>query len=632
MLIGLYLRHIKVYKNIKYIPIWYEHNFVSYVWENWIGKSTILEALDSFFNWKKYIINYEALATQTFSNNPYILPIFLIKKDKITKNKSEFKILSDFFRSIQKKQLQPAAQWSMKEFFSLRDKIKDKKDDYYLILMWETNLNIWSPIPYIWPFEENLAIDLWDNREDFKKKTIKLLQEIKEIYSYIYFPVELDVESATKIETEEMQKLFNTNLKKNLESYLRNVNFNWSDWINTKLKTFLNEIEITMSWDYKYATWNKRWNNITKSDIAEKIIEAYFHKRTLYKWKKKEKKISAWEKRQALINLVYAFLMKDEEREKNVIIAIDEPENSLHTSLCYDQFEKLQKVSIDNQILITTHRYWFLPIISNGISHFLTNISWNEILFESYDLFDYKSRVAHDTEESHKEIPHNFALKSTTDLLHSIFYSLSKEEPYNWLIVEWLSEKIYFEYFFKNEILTKKLRILCLWWKRKVAELYDYLKLPIKKEQESLTWKVYLLIDTDSDRFREDIWDEWLRSLKIKRLSNKDSSEKTELLNLNNSNTSKCDIEQALNPIIFKETLEALNVADKYKITNIQNEHWNTSFEKNFRSFDIWDYFKEDNWDNKIKFARKYIEIMTSKDNPDQYIPQWINEIKQFYN
>ena len=39
MIIGLFLRHIKAYKGITYIPIGHEHNFVSYLGENGIGKS-----------------------------------------------------------------------------------------------------------------------------------------------------------------------------------------------------------------------------------------------------------------------------------------------------------------------------------------------------------------------------------------------------------------------------------------------------------------------------------------------------------------------------------------------------------------------------------------------------------------
>lgn len=658
MLIWLYLRHIKAYKWINFIPIWYEHNFVSYVWENGIWKSSILEALDSFFNWKKYIINKDALSDSiSGANNPYILPIFLIEKSKLTRNKKEFEKISDFFWTINRKDVSAGIRWSMKDFFDLRDKILNKKETHYLILIWETNFSAWYKTSF-WSFhsEENFLIHFlekdkddiqwksgqdresviedWVKELDKKLESAnwkKLLQEIKNLYSYVYLPVELDIEKFTKIETDEMQKIFDTDLKKTISGALSSVKFLGTDWINTKLDIFVENIKNILEWEYEYDTWAQRWNTVTVNDIVDKIIEAYFQKRILYKGNKKVSNLSAWEKRQALISLVYAFLLKSKWRNKNIIIAIDEPENSLHTSLCYDQFEKLQNISEYHQILITTHWYWFLPIVNKGISHFLTCESWNNISFETYDLYDYKSRINHDISTSKNEIPHNFILKSTTDLVHSIFYSLSKDKPYNWLIVEWISEKIYFEYFFKDEILSKKLRILCLWGKNKVAELYQYLELPIKNEKANINWSVFCLIDTDNERYKEDIGD-WNNYLKIRRLSNKGSEKETQLLTLSNWDTTTCDIEQALNPIIFKKTIDAINPEEKYKIKETVDENWNTSFIKNFKNIDLEDYFKINDWDNKIIFAKKYIEIMGSLGNIDNYIPKRIKEIKGYFN
>lgn len=56
MLVGLFVRGIKVYSNINFIPFLaldsdypvIEHNFISYIGANGSGKSSILEALDCF--------------------------------------------------------------------------------------------------------------------------------------------------------------------------------------------------------------------------------------------------------------------------------------------------------------------------------------------------------------------------------------------------------------------------------------------------------------------------------------------------------------------------------------------------------------------------------------------------------
>lgn len=76
----------------------------------------------------------------------------------------------------------------------------------------------------------------------------------------------------------------------------------------------------------------------------------------------------------------------------------------------------------------------------------------DKISFETYDLYDYKAKVKTDVISSKGKLPNNFVLKSTNDLVQAIYYSLQTDNPYNWLLVEGVSERIYFEYFFKDEI------------------------------------------------------------------------------------------------------------------------------------------------------------------------------------
>ncbi len=668
MIIGLFLRHIKAYKNIKFIPVGNKYNFTSYIGENGAGKSSILEALDSFFNKKNYLINKSARedGIHTTGNNPFILPIFLIEKTKVTKKKREFEKISNFFWSIEKKSSSANIQRYAKEFFDLRERIMDKRETHYLIVIGETNLDAAAHKIYFGSFhnEESFIINflekdkteienkntddrklIIDNWKDELAKTLdksewkKFLQDLKDLYSYVYLPVELDVERFTKIETEEMQKIFGKRLKEAIEVALSSVNLFNSNGINKKLDSFISEIEDTLNNEYCYETGMQRNNTITKSDLVEKIIESYFQKRILNKKEGKIRKpvseLSAGEKRQALINLVYAFLIRDDIRNKMIIIGIDEPENSLHTSLCYEQFEKLKIISKNSQVLITTHWYGFLPIVSEGWGHFLNNNKKNEILFETYDLYDYKPKVKKDIELSGNRIPHDFLLKSTNDLVQSIFYSIRGDNPYNWLIVEGVSEKIYFEYFFSEEVKNRKLKVLPLGGASKVWQLYKYLKLPIMDESRPLSGRVWCLIDTDLKRIEDPEMyniNEKHDNLRIRRLSNRDSNERTELLNLKNTDTSQTEIEQALNPIIFKEALSKLTTEKDYIISNIQNKRGNTSFIRNFKNLELEEYFKKNEGRNKIIFAKKYIEVSLMKGGNPTFIPSWITEIKNFFS
>ena len=50
MIVGLFIRNFKIYQNINYIPLSKGKLFSAIVGENGAGKSSILEALNSYFN------------------------------------------------------------------------------------------------------------------------------------------------------------------------------------------------------------------------------------------------------------------------------------------------------------------------------------------------------------------------------------------------------------------------------------------------------------------------------------------------------------------------------------------------------------------------------------------------------
>lgn len=77
--------------------------------------------------------------------------------------------------------------------------------------------------------------------------------------------------------------------------------------------------------------------------------------------------------------------------------------------------------------------------------------------------------------------------------------------------------------------------------------------------------------------------------------------------------------------------MDSLEVIEKYKIDTIENVEGNSSFIKNFKNLYLEDFFKEKNGENKIIFAKKYIEIMNLEEEPEKFIPNWINEIKKYF-
>ncbi|MBP3107598.1 AAA family ATPase, partial [Klebsiella pneumoniae] len=50
MIIGVFLRNIKSYRNLNYVPLTYSQAISGIIGLNGSGKSTILESFDVFFN------------------------------------------------------------------------------------------------------------------------------------------------------------------------------------------------------------------------------------------------------------------------------------------------------------------------------------------------------------------------------------------------------------------------------------------------------------------------------------------------------------------------------------------------------------------------------------------------------
>ena len=80
MIIGVVLRNFKTYKPITFLPISNGEKFCGLIGENGIGKSSILESLDFFFNDKQFKKNINSTGSE---EEYYVVPIFAIEKDLI---------------------------------------------------------------------------------------------------------------------------------------------------------------------------------------------------------------------------------------------------------------------------------------------------------------------------------------------------------------------------------------------------------------------------------------------------------------------------------------------------------------------------------------------------------------------
>ncbi|MFM1654926.1 AAA family ATPase [Brevibacillus sp. B_LB10_24] len=83
MITGLFIRHYKIYQGLYFVPICsdLQNRYSMYIVNNGVGKSSILEALDTFFNNRQWNKNKDGKKDEAF-----IAPVFLIKKSDFVKS------------------------------------------------------------------------------------------------------------------------------------------------------------------------------------------------------------------------------------------------------------------------------------------------------------------------------------------------------------------------------------------------------------------------------------------------------------------------------------------------------------------------------------------------------------------
>lgn len=638
MIISVQLKHYKVYKNINYIPISDGNNFNAYIGQNGIGKTSILCALDKFFNYESFLswnINVSALSDGLGENNkPFIVLNFIIKKSEISgKNNLEVATkLDEYFRNTT--YTVPSTAKEFTKFYDHRSEIIKKYDKQYLFISIGKKYQ-----------DKNAYFGIFDSDLDTIKDEIGLikinsfLQYLINLYTFIYLPVEINLSEFTKLERKNMQILTNGKLEQAISKSIANVDFKE---INNNLDKFLLDLEKDLE-QFKYKK-NGQKTKFNKNDLVEKIVETYFSTKSLHKKHKEEEiiveNLSSGEKRKALIEILTSFLNKEYTGNKKIIVAIDEPEASLYISNCYIQFQKLYDLAEKNhQIIITSHWYGFLPTLSKGCA---INISKKDSFynFNLIDLSIYREQINCEIKKLKGKIPYDINIKSFNDLAQSIIFSLQKESNYNWIICEGLSEKIYFEYFFKDEIEELNLKILSAGGNSMVKKLYEYLKLPLKdaeKDSEEIKGKIFCLMDTDQQLMTYDA-DENLKKIKFRRLMSLATENKITMEKISSQLVSPAtEIEDCLDSKIYYETLKEFSENNELLKAVLDSNEINETALTSRTALDLRRteeekvklFFNENNGRNKIDFAKKYIANL--KENDLKINLEWIEEIKKYF-
>ncbi|MCS5420941.1 MULTISPECIES: AAA family ATPase [Psychrilyobacter] len=564
MIVGLFIRHYKIFKGMNFIPICNNKNekYSMILGNNGVGKSSILEAMDTFFNNSNWNLTKDGKKDEAL-----IAPIFLINKNEIKVEKAYkevFEGISNYFWNVTKKENFNLTDKPYQDFFELKDRLKEKysSENYYLILagvQYSDRQNA-----FFTTFNKSVEeiISTFDSTNKIKGR---ILSKLKEFYSYIYIPVESKINDILKLENKEMQKLMNEDILEKIDMVLNKKSFipnkgrnnrakkSLIDIINVSLDGYLEGInskisDIDKGYDFKRESGHKK--NLTSLDVREKILEAYFIIRTLKKDNKDISQLSSGEQRIALIDMATAFLTGEKSKNKNIILAIDEPENSLHLSKCFSQIQRLSKLSENNQVILTSHWYGSLPITQRGmLNHLEKNFQTNKIDIKSFEFKNYF--------ESRRGLPKDIMIKSYFELSSSILNSM-RADGTNWIICEGSSDKLYIENYVGDNI--KNLRTFAVGGCGNVRKLYQYLFIPFneKSEDDDIKGKILLLVDSDETLNVLSVDSETNnKKMKIARLHLSEKKRKTCLNDLKaNGEYCQTEIEDCLNPLLFYQAFK----------------------------------------------------------------------------
>ena len=639
MIIGVFLRNIKTYAGINYIPLTNGHGFCGLVGNNGIGKSSVLESIDSLLNGKPWNYNVVTKKSGLQTTKPHIVPVYLLSLDKVsTENADTFKIISDYTWTVEENDIIPQNRVHFKRFQEQRNSLIDTENRSSLLiplgLSYDEvpNLSIFNTRKLVVKIKGSTEENYTQLKDEDLKKFSQLHEEIKNKFEYIYIPKDIEPENFTQLETQEIQALMGENLNEILEKC---VPQNKIKDINTNLRDFIDSLSNTLG-EYSFRTTGQRQVNLKKNDVYKLIIDAYFKIRKLHKKKGENwlelNVLSSGEKQKAIIEVAFQFLSNYRSRTDNLIIAIDEPESSLHMSACYEQFNKLFEIStLCSQLLFATHWYGFIPTVQDGYVSVISKMA-DQHKFDLINIGRYRESIKQVVSESKGKLPYDIRLKSINDFVQSIITSILSEKPYNWLICEGSSEKIYFEAYFADIKNDKKLRIIPVGGAREVKKIYNNLQVAYEDFKTEIKGKVILISDTDPQLVQYPTRDE-LKNLVCRRIVNDPSTRKTELVKINYNHLSpKTEIEDSLNGVVFFETLKEFESAYPELSDIIQGINHPTE-EETYFSLDLSpskqkileDFLDKNN--NKFEFAKKYSQKISG-----QYkTPEWIEKIRKLY-
>lgn len=575
MIVGLFVRNFKIYKNMNFIPFLASGNdrMTIFAGDNGAGKSTILESIHCLMN---NVDSKEwALTVGQKKDSAHIFPLFLIRKGSWIDDDQQMARISHYFWDHHFNEM-PANEVT-RNFLKYREKLKGwyNPNEYYLIAIgkdYEGNILLTTTF-------HNKISNATKKDGVSKEKIVNIFKRIIDRYRYIYLPVENKISDVLSLQAHEMQGMMDKSVSDEIKQLLSSkdhslpakevittkagrprkkpLKYSVIDLINQKLEAYIDSLNNKIPEGYKFEYKGAIKRPIKPADILDSIFLKYFTLRPLSKNSKSIHNLSSGEQRLALIDIATTLLSTKEEKEKEVILAIDEPEVSLESAHRFEQFCSLIDLSerFGRQIFLTTHWYGLVLRPIEGSLHFIAKDDSTNVKIESFPL--------NNLQENRRKFPNSIEIRSYFDLMASML-TLLKKKSYNWIFCEGTEDYLYLRRYLLGKI--DDLYILPFNGCGNIKKIYDFLHVPFSDSQENkeIKGKVMCLIDTDDKnviRIEGYKKSNYKNKLGFYRLSLNEGE--SDLISIASTVGINTEIEDLLDPEIYWNVLQQLKDQDE---------------------------------------------------------------------
>lgn len=622
-------------------------NLNVFIGENGIGKSSILESLNCLMNEVELKLWDTTLGQR--KDRTFICPVFLIKKSEFNFSLEEEKISDAFWNLDPKNISNPEPYISFSEWRSELEK-NINKDDYLLFCIGKDktgNVVLTSTVhSYILNQTKRYGVS--------KAKITTLFDKLISNYTYVYIPIESSISDILNLQASEMQALMDKSVTDEIVSLLSKKNYDSSgnktsgrkssivDLINSNLDDYIKSINTKLLSGYKFEPKGTNKKTVKPNDILASILKEYFGIRPLTKDGKHINSLSSGQQRLALMDVAIT-LLSTNRMNKQVILAIDEPENSLDSAHRFSQFARLTELSeqYNHQLLLTTHWYGLLSRPSEGRLHFVSENGDDAPKLASYPLSNLYDNRRH--------FPDSIEMKSYFDLMSSML-AILKSSNTNWIICEGYEDARYLNLYLNNKV--DNLNILPFNGCGNVKKLFRFLDVPFSDNEElnKIKGKVLCLIDTDEKsliQIQGYKSGNYNKKMRFDRIILDRESDCAKLISVANNTATNTEIEDLLEPNIVWDAIKII-AQDDCKLSDMLSDYsYNSEFENKYSdltknmpflkkdtvvAYENFDELKDYLGTDRIKklLAINYFNVALERGEINE--PAWIKEIIDHFN